>query len=1061
MTREQEELELIDIEIEQRRRMASRGRPSRFGLEPIAYNPGGEESIQPAPYPVDQSTGLPRYRPDVDPARADRFMRAAMPGAVYEGPLDPRISAYQGEPMPTTDVARQRISQTDAERNSSIIGRAGRTSMPYAPMDMQMAGMADATREDRVAATGMTDTSLRYGAPAAAGFLLGPAGPFLTSAVGATSQAIGSTLAELMQQEVTGKPMSGKEILSDTISAAAPFKMTGSLKARSAFNIGSNLLSSELAQKAAMGEDYRLKPTDAIDAFTRFALPIGLGGAMSLAGDMSSSVIEAAQGRKAFAEKYFGAQPNLIDVFPSLKNPDGSSTPNYRYAREAQELEYGNKAVQKLLDDKSIPIEQAIAMAFPNVDDTSEIAADLATKIGQLKTFRANQEQAVLAFNKAQELADSAKARQASDYPAQLAAAEEAGLEVTRKNLLFTDGASIMFGQGFPELGSVAAGVRDKAIAETGLAARRASDSAIDQLYLKANVGENTPVIYLPTVLRKIDEMTGPGKTFAGNEAAADVRKEFIDYFSRPSATYGGTTNNNTLTLEQFKRLQASIATKLNPAGVPNKAVDKILEGTYAVGREASADFFKNSRPEIAEAWATAQAAYAAQSQARGVGAIDLISKGESDKFFDLLTEKGGISKVFSEFNHYAEVIAATTDRANPMAIADAAMAAKTFKEGIYGVIRNTLVDRASNVARGSGFEEGLIGFDLGKLQKDLQTLKTKNFDISVLGLGTPEEIAALSRTQLASGNGGYSVAKLEEFFKELPLFGADVAANRSVYRDAVAAQLFTSGTANREAREIADKALGKSKLKADEMAEIYKKAAADPLVKLLDGTSMKLSGDVVDNIFYIDRLLEVGPKNAAGFTKAMQEAGRGADLATIKAAAPARVMRVFLPDGGENARFDIVKIREFFYGKSLEDVNKRETLKAIMNSDGGNSYEILVDRIVSPLNDILEAESILRKSSGSTTLRDFGNVARAQGRTGTGSGAGVTFRAGIPLFFEMYSKADYKVMNLLYLNERFAPKFSAAGYNVEKFVANSTVNAVALKLAQDEDAAAKAAPRQ
>ena len=71
-------------------------RPSRFysgGLQPIPYKPGTEGSVQPAPDAFDQFTGLPKYRPDIDPYRVERGFRALLPGARFEG-----TPAYKGEP---------------------------------------------------------------------------------------------------------------------------------------------------------------------------------------------------------------------------------------------------------------------------------------------------------------------------------------------------------------------------------------------------------------------------------------------------------------------------------------------------------------------------------------------------------------------------------------------------------------------------------------------------------------------------------------------------------------------------------------------------------------------------------------------------------------------------------------------------------------------------------------------------------------------------------------------------------------------------------------------------
>ena len=97
------------------------------GLEPISYNPETEESIRSAP--IDQSTGLPKYRGlDRDPYRVERGFRALAPGAVFEGALDPRIAPSQLEPSnERTQVPRQYVPARDGMPYMSAVASGNNT----------------------------------------------------------------------------------------------------------------------------------------------------------------------------------------------------------------------------------------------------------------------------------------------------------------------------------------------------------------------------------------------------------------------------------------------------------------------------------------------------------------------------------------------------------------------------------------------------------------------------------------------------------------------------------------------------------------------------------------------------------------------------------------------------------------------------------------------------------------------------------------------------------------------------------------------------------------------
>jgi hypothetical protein len=1005
------------------------GRQGSFppgGREPIPYNPGKEQSIQPAPDSIDQSTGLPRYRPDVDPNRAERGFRALLPGARFEG-----TPAYQGEQAygsqrPPTQYAPER------------------KWMPYAPgMDFPMAvgQMEDATQEDRVAARGMTDAGLRYGLPIAAGLASAPlalgmkaiqGGAFLSS-IGAGSQLVGSTLAELMQQEVTGKPINKRETLSEAALAATPFKQSGSLISRGLFNLGANILGSE-AGRFIQDEDYSLKSKSNSEAIARWAGPVLTGIGLSAMGSQGNKLAGAADKRAQLAASRMGGPITVTDIFPSASKLEGKM------------LERGSSKVRDALMNADVNISQAVTTAFPEIPNTSPLAADLAKHVGELSRLQKDYQSAKQVAELSLQSLDQARGASASGYPAMFAKAKEAALEASKRMLLYQEGVQIIFGGVAPELTSIAKGQRIFALREVGAAAKDAAKSAIGELYGKAGVGINTPVVWLDTVNEEIAKMGAPGMPLAGDVARNNVLKAIQKTFGK----------DTTLTLEQYRNMQSDIAAGLVKDGADVDSAKRIAAGAYAAVKSASDDFMAKSRPEIAEAWKIAQTAAASEFQARGTQAIDLIAAGKANELLQLIMDEGA-GPVLKELNSYAAVIASTANRTSPNSIAASMQASQVFTDGVNKVLRDGLVDRAVDNARSLGFPRDFRGVDLEKLVGEMQTLASNGFPIDKLGLGSSKDIAALARTTASGKKGGYTVENLDEFFKDLPKVGADAAAARQAYQKAVDAQMWTTGEGHRKAVKEAGDVFAAAKLSADEVADRYNRAAANPLVQLLNNTDMKLSQDVVDNGKWIAQLMTVGPELAGEFITAMEKAGRGTDVTKIRTAATATVMRAFAPATDGPPRLNLEKIKEFFYGQNEGEKKASETLRKILNSDGGNAYENLVGRFASPIRDILSTRSLIQGGSVSDPTVFLNSVkARVQ------AAPGITAYTGIPQLLGMIESGRYNVLHTLYVNPRFAPKFSAAGYNVDKFVASNPVNATALKLAQDEDAAAKpAAPRQ
>ena len=67
---------------------------------------------------------------------------------------------------------------------------------------------------------------------------------------------------------------------------------------------------------------------------------------------------------------------------------------------------------------------------------------------------------------------------------------------------------------------------------------------------------------------------------------------------------------------------------------------------------------------------------------------------------------------------------------------------------------------------------------------------------------------------------------------------------------------------------------------------------------------------------------------------------------------------------------------------------------------------------------------------------------------------------ANIPILREIIGLEQagrYKTLYTLYIDPKWAPRFAAAGSNIDKFVANNPVNATVLKLAMSQDDEANA----
>jgi hypothetical protein len=175
----------------------------------------------------------------------------------------------------------------------------------------------------------------------------------------------------------------------------------------------------------------------------------------------------------------------------------------------------------------------------------------------------------------------------------------------------------------------------------------------------------------------------------------------------------------------------------------------------------------------------------------------------------------------------------------------------------------------------------------------------------------------------------------------------------------------------------------------------------------------------------------------------ALRASGRGADAEILKRGTLNGIMQDFgsAADGANN-RANINKIVDFFTSINPDDERKRKTFEAIVGKD---SMDLLRKNFIDPMKKIVDRRFLL--SGGSSSQ---GIAGQARGKLGTTSGAYIA--GNFAQVLDMIQGKRYNMLHTLYLNPNTAPDFAAVGYNIDKFLSTSPVNAIAVRLALQQD---------
>lgn len=968
----------------------------------------------------------------------------------------PSGKVYQWDkPTPPTQADIDAIVAFDAQSSPSKSEQKPQQAAPQSDsglprFDPSMAldggamFMQAPNEQEQAQLRGQMANAVRYGggaaATAAAAPLVATAGMTTLGAtaflagVNAVSTGFFSALADAME----GKKFDFKGNMSDATIALAPILQNGSKLARTGFNVTGGIIASETARK--------IRGEQGNDVMSRWVAPIGLTGALSAISGQGQKLANAGERAAALTAERMGGSVMLSDLFPGLTK------------FEARRIQDSNGRALEALRNMDANIGAVVGQAFQNVPETGRLASSLQENVGKLSRTQKAYQDALAAQQEAFLALDQARNTAAADLPAMKAKAASAALETTKAKLLHQEGVRTLFGGVLPDLGKIAEGSRIQLAQESAKAAKEASAAAIGELYGKAGIGPNTPVVTLEGVLKRIEGQAGAGGALEGDIA----RKETIDAIARAfqknkvetaqtlSETGQAVAQPTYLSLEGYRRLRDDIASDLVAQGKDPRAANRVAASAYSAVKGASDDYIATHLKEQFPAWTAAQNAFAREINARQSGAIDMLVDGKASQLYDKVLKEGA-GTVFSDLQEYANIIAASADKANPQSIANSEAAANAFKANINALIRDTAIDRAAN--RMIGFNDSRI-YDFGKLSGELSALASKGFPVEQLGFGNRSQIQALSRIGATANAGGYTASELNSFLNDIKDVGADVAAARVEYNRVLLSEQVNAGIGRTNEFVAKKEAL----LKAAKMTQADAQAAFnaikdDPLVQLLNNTDMKLSRDPVDNGRWVNKLLTLEPTSVRDFMGALKASNRGLEAEKIKTAAVASVMNGFLGGVDEQGK-QILKTPELlalFRESTFGPSNRaQEALKSII---GDMEFRGLKTRFADPLDRISKTKAAI-DAIDSTGIPGLFGQARLQSPVagGVGKVQGGVQTIGLKQALDFVQNRRYNMLYRLYVDPKIAPKFADAGYSIDKFLSQNPVNQTILRLAADAD---------
>jgi hypothetical protein len=908
------------------------------------------------------------------------------------------------------------------------------------PVTQQTADMIEAHKQFRsdlelqnamgeiVPTRGVQAGLMRYVLPIGAGIAAGTAlpaeipalaGGAILSGIGAITSGLGEAGAQRIEAQFA--PVDMNAVLHSTIVGGTPVKTTGGRAMRMMSNAWSAIATQEAANAAVYGaslDDYR-KQIDDGSIVKRWAITGGISGGLSLLGGQGARLKGARDRLTPLQAERFGGTVPMMEYVPGMTE------------LESRALKLRNQNARRLVDGMGANIGEAISVAYPGLDNTSDIAERLRTAFQDIKGKQDAWAKASERAAQLQEAANSIRQENPVLFAEMRKKAEEASFTATQAKALSSIAKDRWFGPLSQSSEDVAAATVSPQVIEMANAAKDKVKGVIDGLYAKANIGPNSPVMDVETFHEVLARHAAKSPLLSGDIA----RKEFVQDFEKLTE---GKLVDGTLSREVYQNLQSDMAADLVERKMEPRRANDISAQRYAVIKEAADEYmFLRLPEEQMNYWRQANASYAKNIQEKEAGAMEMLRKGNIDQLVGSLQKYDGAGAAqLAELKSYSDVIRNTFDANIPGAKALADSAANEFERGINGAISKHVLN--SVIDRGSGLPGVMDSAKFSQLAATLQEMKSKGFpNIEALGFGAPQDVQKIARLASARKN-GFSKSETEEFFNLLPELGADQAGATITYRRAFRDAMIGSSQ-DRVKKTLAAIRLAKAvKLSEAEIKNEISKIEADPVVKFISskGEGLNLGQTMRDDPAFIDRLMTVDNDVLNGFMTTFRTANP-ADAERLSKATAAKVMNHFQSFIESDAR----KIVNIFEARNLSDQAVKDNLRTLMGKDAFNTLQ---QKFIEPLKKIAVTELALGYAT------DSGKV--PVNLSGKFNASGVVGGSSLQTMSDFVVNQRYNLAYKLYADPKWAPRFAKAGYSLDKFMASGPVERALVMALNDED---------
>lgn len=877
-------------------------------------------------------------------------------------------------------------------------------------MSPELGGMATGYETPEAARKALAFTT-RAALPIAAGIATAPASLPAAAAIGIGSGMIGEYLGQVLDKVDNPEiERSSAAIISAGVGNSFPGLQMGTVPARLAVNMGANIGTQEIADFINTGK-FREAPKTTSEALLRFGLPTAFG-AVGAFGGRASQLSEESAVNRALAGKGRGATPTiaLSEAVPSMTVAEQKA-----YAR-------GNQRAIELLGDIRADIGGVIDSTFPYA--TAEKARQtLMDARGRLEGLQAAALRAEEQFQIAQAQADRLMASGAAGTAAANADARLKAFNATVAKLTYSNEVADLFGASGMSLGEVALGARNQNIRALAKTADDFVVSVIDSAYEFAGLERNSRVMSAETFADALSKAAKRGNNPLSDNSARDAFVGRVQALLEKTAPADGL-----LTLEDWKRLKGQVFNSLELPGQSQASKKALRAAAYEVLSDAADSYLASNNPAALEPWKTAQGLAAARFGSIQSDVWEAMVDGKSDQIFNSILNEGKRGDTAVGLKNIEKMIRATYNPAQRGSRETAFDAATAFRRLVNDNLKYGVLGNAQIV--GTGLRAGLDVFDPEKIASTLDTLSARGIAITPLGLGTPKQIRALARVNSMGGAKTVSRDDVNLFLDQVQALGEDRAAWAVSYSNAVRDELIAGGAkAKAKAAANARQAARNAKIDADAAKALEMSARADPLVELMEGTNLKLSGDDANNAKHVGRFLAMPENVIKEATDRLQKSGRASDLEELRIAATSQVMRQFetVANGGGTIA-DLKRIGDFFFNQNNENIAARNQFRALL---GDVRYKNLEQNFGEPVRRALQTQNTLTSGVGDGSALLMTRI-RASGGGGEGLPSRLGAVVGLNPLMDMARDGYYSTMYKAYIDPQWAPLVREASGSID-----------------------------